>query len=237
MRSGRLRGPAGRRAISNIIAAVILVGMTVIAGVVLWAYRPPLPPAPASVDYQAVGNQSEPAWGDPTDCSNTTIYAKCGVLPAVDIVVVGHSPASIPLSQLSLTFMCNGTVLLNGSLQALEVVPGSGASPGRGSPTLGVCGTWSPNQFGFHSTFFNRLMFFKQIQVGSPTLASGDVIVIYGHPPGGFHDYRGNAGDNDDFHGAPAWCFSVPGACTVYLSLSGSTAGVVATIPLLYLAA
>ena len=219
-----------RRAVSSIIAAVLMAGITVAAGTVLWLYRPPLPPTPVSIQYVAMGDQTEPAWSDPTDCSNTTIYANCDVLPAFFIVFSAHSPDNIPLSALGFDLRCNGTSLLNGSLSALEVVPGSGSSPSASAPKLGKCGTWSPSPFGHTATYFNRLGYFQQIKVGSPILKNGDLFVMYIHPTGTFCDRTGYCPE-DDFHGAPPWCFTVPNACTIFITYTASPPTLVATIP------
>jgi flagellin-like protein len=42
--------------------------------------------------------------------------------------------------------------------------------------------------------------------------------------------------DVDDYHGAPPWCFSTPGACTIYLTYTGSPSALIATIPVYNLA-
>lgn len=219
-----------RRAVSPIIATVLLVGITIVAGTLLWAFRPPVPPAPPSLTYVGLGQQSEPAWGDPTDCTNTSIYATCNVLPAVFVVVTSHAPVNLNLAQIEFLFRCNGTILLSGSLQALEVVPGTGSSPGASSPTLGNCGTWTPNSYGFGATYFNRLGYFQQVQRGATTLTNGDQLVIYVHPAGDFKDMSRHAPD-DDYHGAPPWCFTVASACQIYLTYGTNPASLLATIP------
>ena len=219
-----------RRASANIIGVVLILGITVVAGTLLWAWHPPLPTPPVSVEYVAVGDQSEPAWGDPTDCTNTSIYADCNTLPAFFIVFTSHSPTNLPLSALSIDFRCNGTSLVNGTFSSMEVVPGSGASPASGSPKLGKCGTWSPNPVGNQATYFNRLMYFQQVQVGHKTLTNGDLFVVYQNAGSNFCDRNGNCPD-DDYHGAPPWCFTVAGACTIYISYTQSPPTLVATIP------
>jgi flagellin-like protein len=224
------------RAVSSIIAVVLLLALTVAAGALLWAYRPPLPPTPVTITYQAVGDQSEPAWGDPTDCTNTSIHAQCNALPAFFIVFTSHSPTAIPLSSLQFDFRCNGTSLVNGSFSKMEVVPGTGQNPNSGSPKLGHCGTWSPSTFGNQATYFNRLAFFEQVSVGAKGLNNGDVFVVYVHPAADFCDRSGYCPD-DDFHGAPPWCFTIVGACEVLITYTSSPSALVATIPVSELSA
>lgn len=224
---------------SNIIAVVLILALTVTAGVILWAYRPPLPPTPVSLQYEAIGDQSEPAWGDPTDCGgNTGINASCITLPSFFLVVTSHTPSALVLTAVTLDFRCNGTSLVNGSLASLEVVPGTGANPSAGSPKLGTCGTWSPNPHGNQATFFNRLLYFQQLSVGAPILSDGDQIVVYEHPAANFCDnsHPANCPD-DDYHGAPPWCFTVPDACTIYLTYTEHPVTLIATIPVGQLAA
>jgi hypothetical protein len=227
----RTRWRLHRRGTSNSIGVTLILGMTVAVGVVLWSYRPPLPPSTVSVQYVAIGDQSEPAWGDPTDCTNTTIYATCDVLPAFFLVVTSHSPVSIPLSALTLDLRCNGTSLVNGTLKQLEVVPGTGANPSTGSPALGSCGTWHPSSLGNQATYFNRLLYFQQVLAGSTVLKDGDQIVVYENAGDKFCDRSGHCPD-DDYHGAPPWCFTIPNACTLYLTYTANPPSLVATIPI-----
>ncbi len=219
----------GRSGMSNTFAVTLLLAMTVTMGAMLWAFRPPLPPAPVIIQYVAIGDQSEPAWGDPTDCTNQTIYALCDTIPAFFVIFTTHSPTNIPLSALSVTMRCNGTSLVNGTLQAMEVVPGSGANPGSNSPKLGSCGSWSPSPFGHTATYFNRLMYFQQVTVGSKTLQNGDQLVVYVHAQD-FKD-RNNYNPDDDYHGAPPWCFTNTQACTLLIAYTANPPSLVATIP------
>jgi hypothetical protein len=228
-RGGRWRHKA-RVGSSNNIAAVLLLAMTVAIGAVLWGYRPPLPPSPVVVQYIALGDESEPTWGDPTDCTNTTIYAQCDTIPAFFVVFTSHSPTNIPLYDLSVDMRCNGTSLVNGTLAAMEVVPGTGASPSSNSPKLGSCGTWTPSAVGTTATYFNRLMYFQQVTPGYPTLQNGDQLVVYVHAAN-FKDRSGNSPD-DDYHGAPPWCFTnTASACTIIISYVASPPALVASVP------
>ena len=217
------------------VATTLMVGMTIAIGVLLWTFRPPIPPSPPSVGYQGFGQQSEPAWGDPTDCTNTSIYASCNNLPAVFIVFTSHAPSELSLSQLFFEFRCNGTSLVNGSFQSMEVVPGSGASPSGASPKLGHCGTWSPSSFGQSATYFNRLAYFQQVRQGTAILSNGDQFVLYVHPATTFCDRSRHCPD-DDYHGAPPWCFSIPTACQIFVTYGSTSTQLLATIPVASLA-
>lgn len=215
------------------IAAVLLVLMTVVAAALLWAWRFNLPTTGIQVEYVAQGDQSEPAWGDPTDCSTTGGVTTCDNLPAMFVIFTSHSPANIPLVNLKVTFVCNGTVLLNGTFKQLEVVPGTGANPGNGSPLIQNCGTWQwGTGHGFSATYFNRLLYYQQVSTNAPVLKDGDVLVIYIHPFGGFKDRTGHPAPDDDYHGVPLWCFTKPGSCIVYLSYTGAPASLIASIDL-----
>lgn len=69
MRHSRWRRIRSRRGISDIIAAVFLVAITITAGALLWMLRFPLNHPPPTLWYNAQGGKTVPVWGDPTDCS------------------------------------------------------------------------------------------------------------------------------------------------------------------------
>ncbi len=48
--------------------------------------------------------------------------------------------------------------------------------------------------------------------------------------------FRNETLDFDDYHGAPPWCFTSPGACTIYLTYNGTPATLLAAIPVYQLA-
>ena len=164
-----------------IIAVVFLVGMTIVAGTILWSFRVPLPATTVNVYYDTYGSATMQTYGDGSDCKNVgagpTQTQTCELLPAIDIVVTGSSPAGLALSQLQLYFQCDGTVYLSGSLAAMEIVPGStttiGGGPGSGVPELGTCGSYTPP-----AAAFNRFMFFQQLNPGAQFLEPGDQFVI-----------------------------------------------------------
>lgn len=59
---------ARRRGISEIIGAVLLVALTIIAGVILWTFKINTPPSPPVITFVIRSGGSNPVWGDPTDC-------------------------------------------------------------------------------------------------------------------------------------------------------------------------
>jgi len=115
--------------------------------------------------------------------------------------------------------------------------------------------------------WYNRLLIFVPIVPfpggnAASLLATGDTLYIYIHNGGWPLDYAcveatgawaqpwaGDAAicpngivghallDIDDYHGTPPWCFNAPGACTIYLSYTGSPSTLLATIPVATLAA
>ena len=68
MPKSRWRHSRRQRAISETIGAILLIGLTIVAGVILWNFRINPKSAPPSVSFQFVSGSSNPAWGDPTDC-------------------------------------------------------------------------------------------------------------------------------------------------------------------------
>jgi flagellin-like protein len=59
---------ARRRGISEVIGAILLIALTVVAGVILWTFQIYNPPAPPTVSFVIRAGGSNPVWGDPTDC-------------------------------------------------------------------------------------------------------------------------------------------------------------------------
>jgi len=68
MRPYRRWRRAPRRGISEIVGAVFLIALTVVAGVILWSFRINTPPAPPTLSFVIRSGGSNPVWGDPTDC-------------------------------------------------------------------------------------------------------------------------------------------------------------------------
>lgn len=180
-RSRRSRRRITRRGASPILATVFLVALTIVAGTVLWGFRPSTPSSPVQIWYAASSPVTTQAYGDGSDCKNVGSGANatqvCETLPAIDIVVTGFEPSGLALSSLQFYFFCRGSVYLSGTLAALEWVPGSqatvGGGPGSGVPALGTCGSYVPP-----AAAFNRFMYFQQLRPGSPNLEPGDQLVI-----------------------------------------------------------
>jgi len=77
-------------------------------------------------------------------------------------------------------------------------------------------------------------MYFQQLQSGQSVLLNGDQLVLYTHPHSGFADRTGHSPD-DDYHGAPPWCFTNAGACTITIDYVGNPNTLVASIPVILL--
>jgi hypothetical protein len=208
------------------------VGITLVLVTILYAFRPPLPATPLYLNYYATGAGEEPVWGDGSDCTNsgpppppgsppgTGQSQSCLELPAIDILF--PNPPPVLLSQLLFVFWCNGSAYLTATLQQMEWVPGSSGTVGSG-PQVTSCGSFTPPQ-----TFWNRLAFFQQLNPGSPILQPGDQIVFYAHTFTTFVD--------DDFHGAPEWCYDSYGDCYVTIYYTGSPPSLAAVVELYGLA-
>ncbi|HEV2230846.1 MAG TPA: archaellin/type IV pilin N-terminal domain-containing protein, partial [Thermoplasmata archaeon] len=67
---------------SGVIATILLLAITLVLVVVLSLFRPNLSTASPQIYINVLGSQTEQAWGDPTDCSNTSSHAQCNALPA-----------------------------------------------------------------------------------------------------------------------------------------------------------
>lgn len=245
-----------RRAVSPIIGTILLLAITIVAGVILWSFHIYTPAAPPTVTFLIRSGGSNPVWGDPTDQSGGGSYS---MMNTTQIIVATHTPVNIPLDEVFLTFVCdnrssggNETILLSGTLANMTWIPGvSGGSSGTapvGAPTLGWCASLKIGGYGGGavSTAYNRLCIFSPISANQTTLlANGDTFILYIHKGGYPLEYDGECAtgssgnpclDGDDYHGAPPWCFTNQGACTIYLSYIGSPSTLLATIPVYSLA-
>ncbi len=180
-----------------------------------------------------------------TDCEldDNGIYA---TMNATGIVITGVSQ-SIPLSAIEFEFICTNTTpkvqttyLVQGYLDDMEWVPGGSQNLSSSAPTLGTCGSFDPRGSGANSVYYNRLGFFDPLNDGITTLTPGMTLVLYVHTPDSITEAPseltegcgGRGGsctcpwgancawgqqDTDDYHGAPLWCFTDPGSCTVEL--------------------
>ncbi|MCI4337928.1 MAG: hypothetical protein L3J72_01315 [Thermoplasmata archaeon] len=257
MARSRLQSRAGRRGVSNVIAAIFLVAITIVAGSTLWALTLKYPATTTLVTYVAHAGLKVPAWGDPTDCvpvgypptpkstwNATEIEAAsddCSSAPpignfspmnATEITFTSVTPSNLDLSAIQFLFLChnatNTSALVSGSLAAMTWFPGSTTSPAPNAPHLGWCASFNANGFGggAFGTLYNRLGLFVPIQQGVSVLEPGDTFILYVHTPDSIYDPACHATgfqDCDDYHGAPPWCFTTPGACEIkILSTVGS---------------
>ncbi len=267
---------------SPVIATVLMLGMMVAAGVLLWQFHVRPAPPPPTVTYSAVGGSTYPVWGDPTDCQpvlpNPTSYytnggtanpnwptyskawtSQCqqsttGVYNLMNVSVITISQVSqpIPMSAVEFEFVCHNatpkpitTVFVAGSLAAMSWFPGSSQSIPSNAPTINSCATFNASGLGSFSTYYNRLGFFEPLTVGATQLEAGDSFILYVHTarsvfeaPSPYEPYSDwNQPDIDDYHGAPPWCFSNPGSCTIYLvDTQTIPQTILATIPVTSLA-
>ncbi len=236
------------RGVSNIIAAIFLVAITVVAGTALWSLRFQFPSSGVTMGYIAKGGLKVPVWGDPTDCTpygypqspestwstaekNAATYyctdhqiGNFSLMNASSITITSVSPSNLDLNDVIVYFICNNqsrggnsTILVGGSLAAMTWYPGSSTAAAPDAPHLGWCSNFNADGYGGGSfgTLYNRLCIFVPIAVGQDALAAGDTFILYVHTPGAVYDPGENGPDQDDFHGAPAWCFTVPNACSL----------------------
>jgi flagellin-like protein len=318
-RARRRRRPRG---VASIIATILLVAITLVAGIFLWTFKFNTPAPSPLMSFSIRSGTSNPVWGDPTDClpwfpawlsyntqsstsnTNTTVeyYANGGnfdimgqittgpivaengkhygnnftawwggglsnvtggtkgsslyssecqgspptgdfsSMNSTQFIISAHSPTYIPLADVEVLFLCNDTVFVNGTLDTMTWFPGSSTGPAPNAPHLGKCGSFVPS--GSYSTLYNRFGIFVPID---PTetgfVENGDTFIMYVHTSSPFDPdvAGGNAGDHgdcgpgpdcDDFHGAPAWCFQIPNACSLSFIYTGQPNSLLATINL-----
>lgn len=247
----RWRRRRGSRGVAPIIATILILAITIVVFTILFSFRFYTPPAPPSVTFLIHSGGSNPVWGDPTD-EQAGSYA---LMNTTEIIVASASPINIPLSQVEFTFICNNessggneTVLVHGTLQDMTWFPGLSGNPPANAPTLGWCASFHAGGYGggAFGTAYNRLGLFVPISALNITLQAGDTFILYIHNGGYPLDYDGggdciNGGaapclDGDDYHGAPPWCFTNPGACTIYLTYTGIPSTILAEIPVYSLA-
>ncbi|HKS59286.1 MAG TPA: archaellin/type IV pilin N-terminal domain-containing protein [Thermoplasmata archaeon] len=268
---GRLRSPRRRRGVSNIIATVMLVGLTVVAGSFLWGFRPSLPPTPSSISYQAEQGRTALAYGDGSDAVCVSGGSQPCLMPVIEIIITDHSPSFILLTSLFIQFQCNGTSYLFTSVASIEVDMSTGTVVSKTPPTLGQCGTWNPQ--GKSGVAFDRLLFFAQVIPGATSLGAGDILMLFTHqfePPfcrtlpcwltaaqfgvvgtqnkayaqcpepgyanGGAKLANGTyelIACDDDFHGAPYFCYTTVNACFInFVYVGTGVESTVRSIPL-----
>ena len=224
----RLRRPRGRRAVSEVIATILLLAMTIVAGSILWTFHIYTPPTSPTTSFIYRSGGSNPVWGDPTDCQpigtwtyplaahydttwfnnwdqdcENTVTGNFSSLNTTQVIFNQLSTNSLPLSEVQMTFVCNGayapapyteskvTVLLNGSLASMTWLPGETSSPPANAPYLGYCGGFDMGDeagvaFG---SLFTRLGIFVPLTNTSTVLSNGDTFYLYIHNGGYPLDY------------------------------------------------
>ncbi|HYA58502.1 MAG TPA: archaellin/type IV pilin N-terminal domain-containing protein [Thermoplasmata archaeon] len=296
MRHSRWRCPGRQRGVNEIIGAILLVALTLVAGVILWTFHVRTPPATPSVSFEFLSGSSHPAWGDPTDCQpqgtwtyplpaseDTAWYngwtdqcynsatGNFSVLNASELIVSAVSSPDIPLSSIMFSFLCNNlstsggrTVLVNGTLASMVWFPGSTTEAAPNAPTLGYCGSFDAGDYSgvsgltpANGVLYNRLGMFIPVSQSYQMLEVGDMFVLYIHNGGfpitflcvaaslGLYAQRDCLNsqdlglplmDYDDYHGAPPWCFTSEVACTIQFTYIGNPTGLIANIPVSWLA-
>src|SRR5271170_1917672 len=68
MDSARCWRRGRRRGVSEIIATILLLAITIVAATILFAFHVYSPPVVPTVAFDVPGGGSNPVWGDPTDC-------------------------------------------------------------------------------------------------------------------------------------------------------------------------
>jgi len=183
------------------------------------------------------------AWWADCEYGDIGIYNLMNV-SAIQIVDVSKA---IPLTDVEFQFVCTNytpkyvqTDLVQGQLGAMEWVPGSNQNLSASAPTIGKCATYTPKQ-GANTVYYNRLGYFDPVDYQHADLAPGQTIIIYVHTPNSVLEAPNpiepvntwNISDDDDYHGAPPWCFTVPGACQINLIDTEYRPGIIlASIPL-----
>ena len=131
-----------RRGVSEIIGAIFLIALTVVAGMILWTFRIYTPPTPPTVSIVVRSGGANPVWGDPTDCQpwgySTTNYPLGGraltnwfnswddqcenhvtgnfsTLNSTEFIISAHSPSALLLTQIQFTFVCSNSSTQGGT--------------------------------------------------------------------------------------------------------------------------
>lgn len=253
MTSVRWRHGRGRRGVAPIIGTILMLAMTMVVFTILFSFKFYTPPAAPQVTFVIRSGGSNPVWGDPTDTPPGGGYS---LLNTTAIIIASASPINLPLDQVEFTFLCNNestggneTILVQGTLASMSWFPGQSGMAPLDAPTLGWCASFHAGGYGggAYGTAYNRLGVFVPISDTKVTLQAGDTFLLYIHNGGYPLDYAGGHGDcagtthrpcldGDDYHGAPPWCFTNPGACTIDLTYLGNPNSELISIPVYSLA-
>ena len=144
MRYRRWQRSRHRKAVAEIIGAILLLGLTIVAGVILWSFRIYVTSPAPTVQFLIRSGSSSPVWGDPTDCQpngyvlsdyplssseyqawanawNSECYppyvsGNFSQMNVTEIVVSGISSSSaLLLSDVDMYFVCNNATSLGGT--------------------------------------------------------------------------------------------------------------------------
>jgi len=197
---------------------------------------PILPYSPSYYLGNGTGNSTDQnryntymdAWWDDCEYGDSGTY---NLMNATEVLITGVS-TPIPLSGIEFEFICVNTTptpettyLVQGQLGSMEWVPGGSQNLSSTAPYLGTCATYDPRGSGANSVYYNRLGFFNPLDTRIAALEPGMSLVIYVNTPDAIIEAPNpledqsvwNIGDLDDYHGAPLWCFTVPGSCSIEL--------------------
>lgn len=122
-----------RRAVSSIIATILLLAMTIVAGTILWTFHFYTPAQAPVVSFVFRSGGSNPVWGDPTDCQplgswsyplaatydtqwtddwraqcDDSVTGNFSSLNTSQVIIDGLSSSGIPTADMNFTFVCNG---------------------------------------------------------------------------------------------------------------------------------
>jgi flagellin-like protein len=243
-----------RRGVAPIIGTILMLAITIVVFTILFSFKFYTPPAPPSVNFVIKSGGSNPVWGDPTDTPTGGGYS---LMNTTAIIVSSVSPSTLQLDDVEFTFICNNesvggneSILVQGTLADMTWFPGETSSAPADAPKLGWCASFHAGGYGggAFGTAYNRLGIFVPLSAENVTLQAGDTFLLYIHNGGYPLDYGGGRGDcanggtakpcldGDDYHGAPPWCFTNPGSCTIYLTYLGSPQSLLAEIPVYSLA-
>ncbi len=237
-----------QRGVASIIAQILLLAMTIVVFTILFSFKFYTPQSPPVVTFVIKSGGSNPVWGDGTDTPSSGSYS---LMNTTAIIISSTSPTNIPLSLVEFTFICNNesvggneSILVQGTLADMTWFPGISSTAPADAPKLGWCSSFHAGGYGGgdFGTAYNRLGIFVPISAQNSTLQAGDTFLLYIHNGGYPLDYGGRSGDcvgtvttpcldGDDYHGAPPWCFTDPGSCTILLTYLGSPITVLDSIP------
>ena len=168
------------------------------------------------------------AWNADCEDGDNGTY---NLMNATEIIITSVS-APIPLTGITAEFLCfnatpspTTTFLVDGQVSTMEWEPGASQNLSANAPLLGTCGSYDPRGSGANSVYYNRLGFFNPLNTGLTVLEPGMSLVLYIHLPNSIIEAPNplepqsawGVADADDYHGAPLWCFTVPGSCSVEL--------------------